>query len=334
MKRLVDAKAHVSVLTVLALFALALPYSLAAADYPTRPITLIIPRPPGGSSDVLGRAFASVAKKYLEQPIVASNKTGASGMIGGQAGAQAPPDGYTLTLVSTSVRCAIAWEKANGRKTAFTEDDFVGIVTLNISPPMIIVPFDSPWKKLQDLIDDAKSKPNHYAYCSGGQYSSSHLPLEIFSRALDLKFRHVPATGGGPCISAVVGKHVEFASQYPSSTIPLIRGKKLRALAIQGDKRLDSLPDVPTVKELGIPAEFYQNNAIAVPKNTPMPIVQKLRELARKVVEDKAYTDVVEKLGDEVYFLIGEDMVKRWKSEAETINQTMEAIVKELPKKK
>jgi tripartite-type tricarboxylate transporter receptor subunit TctC len=143
----------------------------------------------------------------------------------------------------------------------------------------------------------------------------------------------VPTTGGGPCISAVVGRHVEFASQYPSSTIPLIMGKKLRALAIQSDKRLASLPDVPTVKELGIAAEFYQNNAIAVPRNTPMPVVQKLRSVARKVVEDKAYTGVVEKLGDEVYFLIGEEMVKQWKSEAETINKTMDAIVKELPKK-
>jgi tripartite-type tricarboxylate transporter receptor subunit TctC len=143
----------------------------------------------------------------------------------------------------------------------------------------------------------------------------------------------VPTTGGGPCISAVVGKHVEFASQYPSSSIPLVMGKKLRVLAIQSDKRLASLPDVPTIKELGIPAEFYQNNAIAVPKNTPMPVVQKLREVARKVVANKAYTDVVEKLGDEVNFLIGEDMVKQWKNEAEAINKTMEAIVRELPKK-
>jgi len=333
MNRLVVAKTLILVLTVLGFFTLAVPYSLYAADYPTRPVTLIIPRPPGGSSDVIGRAFATVAKEYLEQPIVVLNKTGASGMVGGQAGAQAAPDGYTLTLVSTSVRCAVAWEKANGRPTAFTEDDFVGIVTLNISPAMIIVPYDSPWKKLQDLIDDAKNKPNHYAYCSGGQFSSSHLPLEIFSRALGLKFRHVPTTGGGPCISAVVGKHVEFASQYPSSTIPLIMGKKLRALAIQSDKRLASLPDVPTVKELGIPAEFYQNNAVAVPKNTPLSVVQKLRGVARRVVEDKAYASVVEKLGDEVYFLIGEDMVKQWKSEAETINKTMDAIVKELPKK-
>jgi tripartite-type tricarboxylate transporter receptor subunit TctC len=168
MKRLVVAKALLAVLTVLGLFTFAVPDSLPAADYPTRPISLIIPRPPGGSSDVLGRAFASVAKEYLEQPIVALNKTGASGMVGGQTGAQAAPDGYTLTLVSTSVRCAVAWEKANGRPTAFTEDDFIGIVTLNISPSMIIVPYDSPWKKLQDLIDDAKNKPTITPTAPGG----------------------------------------------------------------------------------------------------------------------------------------------------------------------
>jgi tripartite-type tricarboxylate transporter receptor subunit TctC len=321
------------VLLVLIVLAQGFPPALPAADYPTKPVTLLIPMAPGGSSDVLGRAFASVTNKYLEQPVVAVNKSGASGMIGGQAGATAPPDGYTLTVVSTSVRCAVAWEKANGRTPAFTEDDFIGIVTLNISPALIIVPYDSPWKKLEDLIADARSKPGFHAYCSGGLYSSSHMPLEVFSRALDLKFRHVPTKGGGPCINAVVGKHVDFASQYPSSSIPLIQGKKMRALAVQGDKRLESLPDVPTVKELGINAEFYQNTSIAVPKNTPPPVVQKLRDVAKKVVEDKTYTGVVENMGDEVYYLIGDAMVKRWKQEADSINKVMEAIVKETAKK-
>jgi tripartite-type tricarboxylate transporter receptor subunit TctC len=330
MKRLLGVKI---VLLVLLVLALGMPSALTAADYPTKPVTLLIPMAPGGSSDVLGRAFASVATKYLEQPVVATNKSGASGMIGGQAGAKAPPDGYTLTVVSTSVRCAVAWEKANGRTPAFTEDDFIGIVTLNISPAVIIVPYESPWKKLEDLIADARSKPGYYAYCSGGLYSSSHMPLEIFSRALGLKFRHVPSTGGGPCINAVVGKHVDFASQYPSSSIALIQGKKMRALAIQSDKRLESLPDVPTVKELGIDAEFYQNTSIAVPRNTPLPVIQKLREVAKKVVEDKTYTGVVENMGDEVYYLIGDAMVNRWKKEAESINKVMEAIVKETAKK-
>ena len=330
MKRLPGVKA---VLLILLALAIGLPSALTAADYPTRPVMLLIPMAPGGSSDVLGRAFASVAKKYLEQPIVAVNKSGASGMIGGQAGAKASPDGYTLTVVSTSVRCAVAWEKANGRAPAFTEDDFIGIVTLNISPALIIVPYDSPWKKLEDLIADAKSKPGYYAYCSGGLYSSSHMPLEIFSRALGLKFRHVPATGGGPCINAVVGKHVDFASQYPSSSIPLVKGAMMRVLAVQGDKRLESLPDVPTVKELGIDAEFYQNTSIAAPRNTPVPVLQKLRDVAKKVVEDKTYTGVVESMGDEVYYLLGDAMVNRWKKEAESINKVMEAIVKETAKK-
>jgi tripartite-type tricarboxylate transporter receptor subunit TctC len=307
--------------------------SVFAGDYPTRPITLIVPMAPGGGSDILGRAFASVAKKFLEQPIVAVNKPGAAGMIGGQAGAQAAPDGYTLTVNSTSITCAIGWEIVNGRTPPFLPKDFASIVSLNMSPALIIVPFDSPWQKVADLVNDARTRPGHYAFCSGGLYGSSHIPAELFTRALGLKFRHVPYTGGGPCISSVVGKHVDFSTQYPSSTIPLVRGNKLKILAIQGDKRLNSMPDIPTVKELGIDAEWYQCIAIAAPQKTPMPIIQKLREVAKKVVEDESYTKVVENMGDEVRFLIGDDMAKNWENESEKVKKLMAAFVEEASKK-
>ncbi|NWF92779.1 MAG: tripartite tricarboxylate transporter substrate binding protein [Syntrophaceae bacterium] len=307
--------------------------SVGAVDYPTKPITLINPMPPGGTLDVQARAYASVAEKYLGQPVIVVNKPGATGMVGGLAGAQAPPDGYTLTVGSVNFTNAIEWEIANGRKPPFTRHDFIAIGSFTMSPTLLIVPFDSLYKTLADFVKDAKSKPGQLVFCSGGLYGMSHLPIEIFAKAAGLKFRHVPYQGGGPCLTAVVGKHVDFAMQYPPTSLPLARGNKLRVLAVVGAKRLKSIPDIPTVKELGIDAEYYGWVGIMAPKNTPMPIVQKLRDITKKVAEDKSFIDMIEKPGDEVYFLNGDELAKWMEKESRIIAAIDAELAKEAPKK-
>ena len=303
--------------------------SVLAADYPTKPVTLINPMAPGGSHDVLGRAFASVAEKYLGQPMVVVNKPGATGMIGTLAGSQAAPDGYTLTETSANTTCAVEFEIAEGRKPPFTRKDFINIAAFNMSPTLVIVPYDSPWKTLKDMADDARSKPGHYAYCSGGLYGMSHVPAVVLAKALGLKLRHVPYSGGGPCITAVVGKHVDLGTQYPSTCIPLIKGNKLRALAVQSDRRLKSLPDVPSVKELGINAEYYGWVGVSVPLKTPGPIIEKLRDVVKKVAADKAYIEMIEKLGDDVRFKVGDDLNKFWDDESEMVAELFKTLVRE-----
>jgi len=308
-------------------------FGALAADYPTKPITLINPMPPGGTLDLQARAWASVAEKYVGQPIVTVNKPGATGMVGGLAGAQASPDGYTLTVGSVNFTNAVEWEIANGRKPPFTRHDFIPIGSFTMSPTLLCVPLDSPYKTLADLINDAKTKPGQIAYCSGGLYGMSHLPIEIFARAGGLKFRHVPYAGGGPCLSAVVGKHVDFAAQYPPTTLPLARGNKLRVLAVIGAKRLKSIPDIPTVKELGINAEYYGWVGIMAPKDTPRPIVEKLREATAKVAQDKTFIEMIEKPGDEVQFLSGDELAKWMDEESKIIGALDAELVKEAPKK-
>jgi tripartite-type tricarboxylate transporter receptor subunit TctC len=257
------------------------------------------------------------------------NKAGATGMIGTLAGAQAAPDGYTLTETSANTTCAVEFEVSEGRKPPFTRRDFINIAAFNMSPTLIIVPYDSPWKTLKDMISDVKAKPGHYAYCSGGKYGMSHVPVEILAKTLGLKFRHLPLSGGGPCITSVVGKHVDFAAQYPSTCIPLIKGNKLRALAVQSDRRLGSLPDVPSVKELGVNAEYYGWVGISVPLKTPPPIVEKLRDVVMKVAADKTYVDMIQKLGDDVRFKIGDDLDKFWDDESEMVAGLFKDLVRE-----
>jgi len=173
-----------------------------------------------------------------------------------------------------------------------------------------VVPYNSPWKTLADLIKDCKAKPGHYAICSGGLYGASHLPAEVLMKATGIKIRHVPYKGGGPCLASLVGGHEDFATQYPTASIPLARGNKIRVLAVQGNRRLKSIPQVPTVKELGVDAEFYFWLGVAAPKKTPAPILQKLKETLKKVAEDESFIKVIENQGDEVRFMGSDELAK------------------------
>lgn len=290
-----------------------------ASEYPDRPITAINPVSPGGSNDILGRAFAAVAEKYLGQPVVVVNKAGGAGWLGYLAILQAPPDGYTLVVGATGRIPFIEWEKANGRKPPFTRQDLVTIGSFDLSPALLIVPYNSPWNSLADLIKDCKAKPHHYAFCSGGLYGATHIPIEMLMRETGITARHVPFIGGGPCLTSLAGSHADFASQFPSTSIPLIAGKKLKALAVHDVQRLKFLPEVPTVKELGIDAVWHQAVGIWVHNKTPLPIVQKLRDVLKKVVEDKTFIKTVESLGDEVRPKYGEELDRYWDAESERV---------------
>jgi len=300
-----------------------------AADYPTRPITAINPWPPGGLFDAQGRAFASVAEKYLGKPVVVLNKPGGSGMIGIQAIVQAAPDGYSLGVVGSYVGYVIEGEIANGRKPPFSWNDLVPIGSFTLTPTLVVVPYNSPWKTLPDLIRDCRARPDHYAFSSGGKYSGSHLPAEIFMRATGIKARHVPFTGGGPALTALVGGHVDFATQFVPAVLPLAQGNKLRILASQSNRRLKSIRDEPTVKELSIDAENQSWVGIAVPQRTPSDIVEKLRGAFKKVTEDKSFINIIETQGDEVYFMNSTDVARYWENESERLAKLYKQLVQE-----
>jgi tripartite-type tricarboxylate transporter receptor subunit TctC len=303
--------------------------STVQADFPERAVTVINPQAPGGAHDAQGRAFAAVAEKYLGKPMVVVNKPGASTMIGSIAAAQAAPDGYTLLLGSTMTTTVVEWDIINGKNPGVNRNDFITIGSLTLIPTVISVPANSPWKSVADLVKDAKAKPGQYAFCSGGILSPSHLGAELFARAYGLKLRHVPYKGGGPCVSAAVGGHVDFTTQFTITTIPQARGNKLRILAVQSDRRVKAIPDVPTLKELGVNAENYMWVGLVAPKKTPTAVVEKLREMAAKGVQDKAFVEAIEGLGGEVHFMNGDELEKYWKKEAADMAKLLGELHKE-----
>jgi len=304
-----------------------------AADFPSRPVTIINPSAPGGQLDLVSRTFASAAEKVVGQPFVVVNKPGAGNMQGGLACSQATPDGYTICMIAAGYTNGIEWEIANGRKPAITRHDFVAFGSFILEPNLVVVPFDSPWKTLADLIRDCKAKPNHYAFASGGLFGGTHLPAEILIRTVGIKVRHVPYQGGGPALTAIVGNHVDFATMPIPTSIPLAKANKLRILAVQGDARLKSLPDIPTVKELGVNAEYLTWQGLGGPKNIPPDLVKKLREITEKVAKSKLFLDTIEGVGGEVRYLNADELVKHWENESQVIAKVMEDLVKETAKK-
>ena len=157
----------------------------------------------------------------------------------------------------------------------------------------------------------------------------SHVPAELLMKAGGIKCRHVPHKGGAPALSAVVGGHVDFTTQFCPSTIPLYRGNKLRVLAVQSDRRLKSIPEVPSVKELGIDAEYQAWIGIMAPKGTPEPIVKKLREILATAVKDKTFIDTIETAGEVVHYMNHEELAKYWDEESGKIAKIWAQVRKE-----
>lgn len=327
--------AHLFRFVIAVMLSVGMAYSfVAAADYPTKPITFVCPMAAGGEGDLHIRAFASSAEKILGQPVVVVNKTGAAGMIGLQACASAVPDGYTLALSANVFLLPIEWEIANGRKPLITLDDFISVGAFGQGLFVIAVPYDSPWKTLPDLIQAGKTKPGQYVFASGGINHPSHIAVEMLMKVAGVKFRHVPYTGGAPSVAAVVGKHADFGAMSFTAAYPLAQGNKVRLLAVTTPTRYKASPETPTLKEFGIDYEWITLSVIWAPQKTPKPVLVKLEEVVKKVCEDPSFVKTLEKPGSDVIFKSSDEVNRFMKSEKEKFTKLFQQLTEEEKSKK
>src|SRR6202035_1820458 len=213
-------------------------------------ITIINPFPPGGASDVVTRPLAAVLEPLLGKPVVIDTKAGAAGAVGAQVAASAKPDGYTLLSHITSISGFAEVDRLFGRQPKFTRADFIPIARLIADPCVIIVNDQQPWKTLKDFVDDAKKRPNDIIMSSSGLYGALHIPMALSNHAAgNLKLPHLPTTGGGPALTALLGNNAQVMASSVSACLAQIKGGKARALASFGGKRSPALPDAPTLKE-------------------------------------------------------------------------------------
>jgi tripartite-type tricarboxylate transporter receptor subunit TctC len=293
--------------------------SVAGAQdmFPSRPITIVAPFPPGGVADLTARPVAAAMEKVLKSPVGVVNKTGAAGAVGMQSVAVAKPDGYTLLLALSSISIIPEADKIFDRKPAFTVDQFAPIALISADPTVLVVPADKPWKTAKDFIEDAKSRPGQISYSSSGIYGTLHMAMELLSHAAGIKLRHVPHGGAGPALTAILGGHVDALASGPAVVLPHIKAGKLRALAGWGDKRVAALPDVPTFKELGYPdAEFYIWAGLFAPKATPDGVLTKLRSAVRDAVNDPDFKAAMDKIETPIAFKQGDEFQRFFDADA------------------
>ena len=301
---------------------------VAAQDvYPNRPITLVVPFPPGGVADLTARPVAAAMEKVLKNPVGVVNKQGAAGAVGMQSVAVARPDGYTLLLALSSISIIPEADKLFQRPPAFTVDQFAPIALISADPTILVVPADKPWKTAKDFIEDARKRPGQISYSSSGIYGTLHMAMELLSQAAGIKLRHVPHAGAGPALTAILGGHVDALASGPAVVLPHIKAGKLRALAGWGDKRVAALPDVPTFKELGYPdAEFYIWAGVFAPKGTPEPVLAKLRATVREAVNDPEFKAAMDKLETPVTFKQGEEFQRFFEADARRLAEGVRRV--------
>jgi len=304
-------------------------FGIAFADYPTRPITMVVPFPPGGVADLTARPLAAALEPILKQPVAVVNKSGAGGAVGMQFVAVAKPDGYTLLLALSSISVMPEVDKLFGRPQTYKREDFVPIALLNADPTVLAIRKEAPWKSVADFVADAKKRPGEIKYSSSGMYGTLHVAMEMFAHAAGIKLRHIPTQGGGPALTALLGGHVDAFAVGPSVIASQLKAGTVRVLACWGAKRLASMPDIPTFIELGYKdVEFYIWAGLFAPKATPPEIVKILREATKKAAHSAEFKNAMDKLNTPIYYLDGPDFQKFWDEDAARLARAIRNIGK------
>lgn len=277
--------------------------SVHAADWPDHAITMVVPFPPGGVADTVGRPVADALSRDLHQPVVIENKPGAGGEIGMGVVAKARPDGYTLLMSLSSFTVLPEADKIIGRPAQYQLADLRPIARFTADPTVLAVRADAPWKTYQDFIADAKSHPGRLNYGSSGNYGTMHMPMEMLAMATGIRMTHVPYTGAGPAIVGLLGGQVDVLATGPASIVQHVNGGKVRVLAHWGDAPLAALPNVKSLKELGTDVDYAQWSGLFVPAATPEPVVQRLRAAARAAANDPRVREIMLGAGSPIQYL-------------------------------
>ncbi len=284
---------------LLALTTLAPVVPAAAQQYPTKPIRLIIPFPPGGSNDVVGRLIAAQLSEKLGRQIIVDNRSGAGGVIGTELASQAPKDGYTLAVISIAHAVNPWLYDLKGRYDPIKS--FTPIAALGSGPNVLVVNPNYAAKNVKDLIELAKKSPGKVGWASAGVGSFQHLGGALFEVQTGVKFLHVPFKGGGPAMIDVVGGHNPVMFSSLVQTTPQIQSGKLRALGVGGLKPSKILPGVPTIAEAGVPGYEATNWwGIVAPAGVPQPVVDRLRKAIAEVQASPAVLEAFAKEGADV----------------------------------
>lgn len=296
--------------------------------WPAKPITMIVPFPPGGLADLVARPVAEAMSRDLGQPVVIENKAGAGGGIGMGYTAKARPDGYTVVMALSSLTVIPEADALLGRAPMFALSDLRPIARYTADPTVLAVRADAPWKTVQQFVDDAKKRPGAINYGSSGNYGTMHVPMEILAQNAGIKLTHIPFTGAGPAVVALLGGQIDAVSSGPATVLQQVKAGKLRVLAHWGSDVLPSMPEVPSLRNAGFNAEYAQWSGLFIPAATPEPIAQRLRAAARAAAQDAKVKEVILGAGSPVLYQDSPDFEKYVQADAKRMADVVKRIGK------
>lgn len=259
---------------------------------------MIVPFPPGGQADLAARPVAAALERLLGRAVVVENRGGAGGAVGNAAVARAEPDGHTILMTLSSLAVLPEAERLFERKPAYEVDQLVPVARVLADPTLLAVPASAPWKSVTDLVEDARKRPGEIPFGSSGPYGTLHVSMEMFATAAGIKLLHVPFRGAGPALTGLLSGTIQALASAPGVLKPQVDEGKLRVLANWGGERVPSFPDTPTFRELGFAdVEFYIWAGLFVPRGLPDPVVTRLRESMRQVMNDPEVRKTFENAG-------------------------------------
>jgi tripartite-type tricarboxylate transporter receptor subunit TctC len=300
----------------------------AQEPYPTRPVTIVVAFPPGGLADLTARPVAAALEHILKQPFVVSNKQGAAGAVGNQVVATSKPDGYTLLMALVSVSVLPEVDRLFGRPPTYTRDQLTGIARVNADPSMLVVRTDTPWKTFKDFVDDAKKRPGEIVFSSSGLYGAAHVPMEMIMQATGIKLRHLPTTGGGPMMNAILGGHSQAVMTPASLAVAHVKAGKLRFLVHTGTSPVAAFPDVPSLKSLGYDVEYTAWAGLVAPKATPPHVIKILRDAMRQAVKAPEVVGSHAKLETPIAYMDADEFNAWWAKDAARLAEVVKKIGK------
>lgn len=296
---------------------------LGQEEYPTKTITVVVPFSPGGSTDLGARALAAFLSKSLGQPVVISNRPGGGATVGGNVVATAKPDGYTLGFLPLSPSIPESYSYFLG--APYTSKDLKPVSRVIAPVATISVKAEAPWKSLKDFIEYAKKNPG-MKYGTTGLGSSPHTMVVTIEKTEGVKFTHITFPGDSDVATAVLGGHIPFGLPHYAAVKSQVEAGNVRVLAIYLEKKLELLPQVPTIGELGYKLPYYPYNGLFAPKGTPETILNKLDKAIDKIKDDPSFKEKVKDLGLSITY----ESTDSFRNSISQYKMNIEALFKEL----
>lgn len=301
---------------------------VAHADYPERSIRLIVPFPPGGVADTVARPIAEGLSKDLGVSVIVENRGGAGGAVGTSEVSRARPDGYTLLFMLSSISILPEADIVLERDPSYRIEDFTPIARVTADPTVLVVRADAPWNTVEEFLQDAKNRPGEITYGSSGIYGSMHVPMAMLEKEADAELMHVPYTGAGPAVLALMSGEVDALSSGPSSILQQIKSGDFKALAHWGDKPIAALPDVKSLKDEGYDVKFVQWSGLFAPSKVDADAIDTLRASMARVTSEELTNQRIEAAGSPIEYMDADEFQVYWDADDIVLRQAVQDIGK------